>query len=118
MRMGVPVSNSVFDPQNLEVDAQSATPATGAKHPAEVYLGRLSPGSRRTMLGALDTLARIIGGADADATTFPWQTVRYQQAQAARTALAERYAPATANKALAALKGTLKEAWRLGLLDA
>ncbi|MBU0607973.1 MAG: tyrosine-type recombinase/integrase, partial [Armatimonadetes bacterium] len=56
-------------------------------------------------------------GNQADAMTCPWHELRYPHCAAVRAALEERYAPATANKHLAALRGVLKEAWRLGLVD-
>lgn len=88
------------------------------RHPAAVYIARLAPGSRRTMRGALDLIASILSSGTADAITLPWAKVRYQHAAAVRAALAERFAPATCNKALAALRGVLKEAWRLGQMSA
>lgn len=88
------------------------------RHPAAVYLARLAPGSRRAMRQALDTVAGLLSGGRLDAVSFPWPSVRYQHAQAGRSALAERYAPATANKMLSALRGVLREAWRLGYVDA
>jgi len=86
--------------------------------PAAVYLARLASGSRRTMHGALTTLAALLAGDGADLFALPWECVRYPHTQALRATLGERYAPATANKHLAALRGVLKEAWRLGLMDA
>lgn len=93
------------------------TPLRSSRDPAMVYLARLTPGSRRTMVGALRTIIEI-GGSDVPLGGFPWWQLGYQHAQAIRTALAARYAPATANKILAALKGVLKETWRLGYMDA
>lgn len=90
----------------------------GDEHPALVYLARLSPGSRATMRGALDAIAGRLTAGAADHIIMPWQQLRYQHTAALRTVLAETYAPATANKMLAALRGVLKEAWRLGLLPA
>lgn len=88
------------------------------ENPALVYLARLGPGSRRTMRGSLDRIADIVSGGTMDHSTLPWHMLRYQHTNAIRTRLAERYAPGTANKMLAALRGTLKEAWRLGAMDA
>jgi integrase len=86
------------------------------QHPAAVYLGRLAPGSRRTMRAALDLVATMLTSGAADAQTLDWSAVRYQHAQAVRSGLAERYKPATVNKALSGLRGVLREAWRLGLV--
>ena len=88
------------------------------RHPAAVYLARLAPGSRRTMREALDIIAKLSSSGAANATTLPWQALRYQHTAAIRSALAESYSPATVNKALSALKGVLREAWRLGFLTA
>lgn len=86
--------------------------------PAVVYLARLAPGSHRTIHGALSALAVMLTGDGADPLALPWHHLRYPHTQALRAALAARYAPATANKHLAALRGVLKEAWRLGLMAA
>lgn len=88
------------------------------RHPAATYLTRLSAGSRRTMRRALDLIAETLSGGKADAITMPWAEMRYQHASAVRASLAERFAPATCNKTLAALRGVLREAWRLGLMNA
>jgi integrase len=87
------------------------------QNPAAVYLASLSQGSRRTMRHALDTIADMLTPG-ADAFTFLWAALRYQHTQAIRTQLAERYAPATANKMLTAMRNTLKEAWRLEQMTA
>src|SRR5690606_20741136 len=55
---------------------------------------------------------------DAQPETVPWHALRYQHCQAIRSKLAEAHTPATANRHLAALRGVLKEAWRLGLMTA
>jgi site-specific recombinase XerD len=92
-----------------------AVEAPADRHPAAVYLARLAPGSRRTMRAALDLVATMLTSGAADAQTLDWSVLRYQHAQAVRSRLAERYKPNTANKALSALRGVLREAWRLGL---
>jgi integrase/recombinase XerD len=91
-----------------------ATPLPTDRHPAAVYLARLGPGSRRAMRQALDLMAGLATGGQADAMSMPWAALRYQHTQAVRAALAESHAPATVNKCLSALRGVLGEAWRLG----
>ena len=98
-----------------ELIARTETPAD--RHPVAVYLkGLSSPGSRRVQGNALEVIARLVTGGAAGALVLDWSLLRYQHTQAIRAALAERYAPATANRMLAALKGALKEAWRLDTL--
>jgi site-specific recombinase XerD len=88
------------------------------RHPAGVYLASLGSGSRRTMQQSLGVVANLVSGGRADVRSLAWEKLRYQHCQAVRTALAERYAAGTTNKMLAALRGVLKEAWRLGLMTA
>lgn len=88
------------------------------QHPALVYLASLgNERSRRTQRQALDTIAgHVVPGSDH--RTFPWHRLRYQHTTAIRAWLQETYAPATANKSLAALRRVLDEARRLGLMTA
>jgi site-specific recombinase XerD len=88
------------------------------RHPAHVYIARLGSGSRRTMSEALNTVARILTSGRADLELMPWPALRYQHTATIRAALMEKYKPATANKMLAALRGVLKECWRLGYMAA
>ena len=89
------------------------------RNPAAVYLAGLRAGpGRATMKQALDTIARLASNDQADAMTFPWPGLRFQHTAAIRSKLADRYAPATTNKMLCALRGTLRSAWRLGQMSA
>ena len=106
-------------PDGARLPVWSAPSAHAAeRHPALVYLASLAPGSRRTMRQSLDTVAAWLTGGRADHATLPWHLLRYQHTAAVRAAAAAHYKPATANKVLAALRGTLKAAWRLELVDA
>lgn len=131
MRMGLPDSESGRASEAVELAGELVAlpsrhglePASGAgaaadRHPALVYLARMAPGSRRTMRAALETIARLASYGRADVETLPWHLLRYQHTAAIRAALAARYAPTTANKHLAALRGVLRECWRLGLTPA
>jgi hypothetical protein len=70
------------------------------------------------MRQALDAIADLVSNGQLEAETFSWEHLRYQHTQAIRARLAERLAVATTNKHLAALRGVLKEAWRLRLMPA
>lgn len=103
------------------------TPATRAadSNPALVYLAsKPSDNSRRALRGALNNVADILTADALDQRdgsrflTVAWDALRYQHVAAIRTRLMEAYKPATANLALSAVRGVLKEAWRLGLVSA
>ena len=98
--------------------AIQSRPLPPDRHPAYVYIARLGSGSRRTMNEALNTIATIVTSGRADLESMPWAALRYQHTAAVRSALMEKYKPATANKMLAALRGVLKECWRLGYMTA
>jgi site-specific recombinase XerD len=90
------------------------------QNPAVVYLAGLNTETgRRTMRQALDTIAEMLTGNQADAMTLDWSAVRVQHIAAVRTRLQEQgHKPATINKYLCALRGTLKAAWLLGYITA
>jgi len=91
--------------------------ADAPAHPVSAYLLGCSEGSRRTMLSALHTLARIASNGAAGAWSFPWASLRFEHTQALRDAAASAHAPATARKLLSALRGVLRACKRLGLVD-
>lgn len=84
------------------------------------------------MAGSLELLAELlVDGQPADrserarrrpagtplAVAVPWHELRYGHTQALRSWLAEHCSPPAANRHLAALRGVLREAWRLGLMN-
>lgn len=98
------------------LDTASSIAASADKHPALVYLASLAESSRRPMAQSLQAIAEIVGMDDYMAV--PWGEVRYNVTQATRAQLAEKYSASTANRHLSALRGVLKEAWRLGYMSA
>ncbi|BAY95941.1 MULTISPECIES: tyrosine-type recombinase/integrase [unclassified Tolypothrix] len=104
---------SNFNPESLAL----TEPVPLTMHPAEVYINSLGEGSRRTMREALNAIARLLTNDTCDASTLDWSKLRYQHTAAVRSVLMEKYSPAMANKMLCALRRTLKEAWRLGLMS-
>src|SRR5262245_25756089 len=77
------------------------------QQPAIVYLSSLSISSRRPQAVALSTIAAILTGGRCAAFELPWHHLRFAHTNAVRATLAERYAPATANRYLAALRGVM-----------
>jgi integrase len=70
------------------------------------------------MSQALSVVADILTSGRETVETLSWNQLRYQHTQAVRAKLIENYNPSSANKILAALRGVLREAWRLGQINA
>jgi site-specific recombinase XerD len=85
------------------------------RNPALVYLSSLQPKGRQSMASSLEKIAKMCG---LTLRTMPWHKLKYEHVQAIVTKLSETLAPATVNKGLAALRGTMKAAWRLELIGA
>jgi site-specific recombinase XerD len=94
------------------------------ENPYWVYLARFSGESRRTMYGCLNRIAAIVMNADQYslppniAEQIPWEQIRYAHVVLLRTEFAERWSLSHVNKHLSALRGVLRECWRLGLMTA
>jgi integrase/recombinase XerD len=85
------------------------------QNPAAVYIASLpAETGRRTQKQCLCKIAEILG---CDLLCINWGALRYQHTSAIRTRLMEEYKPATVNKMLCALRGTLKHAKRLGQIS-
>ena len=57
-------------------------PGNGNTSPVAAYLAGLSSGSRRRMLGALNTIAALATDGRGDARSFDWHRLRYQRSAA------------------------------------
>jgi integrase len=105
---------------NLKIAVYDLPPID--QNPAAVYLASLtSERSQRVMEQALRVVGGLLTGKDTttvDILAIRWAALRYAHTAALRARLGERYSPATVNRTLSALRGVLKEAWRLGLMTA
>ena len=100
----------------IQLSTRGALRGTSAQSPVDVYLAGLqSDASIRTMSGKLDAVAKMLGVESAH--DVPWHTIRAEHMQALTARLSGRYAPATANAILAAIRGVLRAAWALGMMD-
>lgn len=89
--------------------------ALTANHPVTYYLSTLrTADGRRTMLTALNNIAAIDGKTW---DTFQWARLEVAHVGIIYQRLSEVYAPATANRHLAALRGVLRACWRLELMS-
>jgi integrase len=105
------------------------------QNPAVVYIESLeSETSKRTMKNALNAITEVTGfepvtklekdgrgierPVNYSYAFFPWGDLRFQHTASIRARLAEKYSAAQTNKCLSALRQTLKNAWRLGYMDA
>ena len=91
------------------------------RNPAAVYLAaKPSAVGRRGLQRALDRAAEILtGGCTTNALAVNWAQLRYQHVAALRAALIDQDAkPGTINHLLSALRGVIKEAFNLELIDA
>lgn len=134
-RRGAGASGLPIVPATTTIDAAAAVVAVaaadrlGSNHPVDVYVQRLRTAvSRQTTERKLDMVARVLdelwpGSVQLDHLRgerfgVPWLALTPVACERLRNALADRWAPATANAALAAIRGVLRAAWLAGAFDA
>jgi integrase len=89
-----------------------------SQHPVRTYLAGLSRASQPTQADALAAIALYLSVERATWETLPWWLLRRQHVTAVRAWLVETKAVATGKRYMAALRGVLKECWRLELMTA
>lgn len=87
------------------------------QQPALTYLAGLGKSSQRTQWAALCVVAAVLTAGQCSPLTLPWWSLRRQHVNAVRAWLIEHRKPATGKRCMAALRGTLKECWRLDLMS-
>ena len=103
-----------------EKTLQTRVERTASQNPAVSYLASLgSASSRRVQRAALDKVAELLSkGQITDCMNFPWEKLDYGTVTAVKAWLDDRYAPATVNRYLVAIRRVIKEAWRHHLISA
>ena len=102
-----------------EVVPVVVAPVPPDRNPVAVYLAGRSSVGRRGLERSLNRAAEILtGGLVTDALVVNWPELRYQHVVALRARLEDQEAkPATINHVLATVRGVIREAWRLDLVD-
>ena len=103
-------------PQEIHQESPQDSPKKATAHPVDVYLGRVAPASARGFRIALDNIAEIVSNGTKDCYELNWAALTYHDTARAREGLAAGFATRTANYGLCALRGVLRECWRLGLM--
>lgn len=123
--MSLPAITLGADPTSVFTLVLDASPFEAARRPsatgcpARAYVaGLASSASRRVMSGDLDRIACLLSGGHLRAAVFPWERLTHEHTSAIRSVLLQVYAPTTARRMVAALRGALKKAWLLGLMNA
>jgi len=86
-------------------------------NPVDTFLARLAPISRRGSRIALNNIAAIASQGHADSGNLNWGALGYVDTAIVRQKVGERFSVRTANYHLSALRGVLKECWRLGFIS-
>ena len=101
----------------LRLYHEGETSKSVSTNPAVAYVEGLAGGSRPAVVSTLRAILVAHGQPEADWRTFAWAELRHPDTTNIRAVLADRYAPATCNRALSVLHGVMKEAWLGGLID-
>lgn len=105
-------------PESMYIDIRPETALAPIRQradeqPALTYLAGIGKSSQRVQWSALCVVAAVLTSNQCTPLTLPWHEVRRQHVNALRAWLVEHRAPSTGNRILAAVRGTLKECWRL-----
>ena len=103
-------------PHEIHQKSPQDGPRKATAHPVDVFLGRVAQASARGFRIALDNISGIVSDGTKDCYGLDWASLTYRDTARAREGLAAGFATRTANYGLCALRGVLKECWRLGLM--
>lgn len=116
------MTNSIIQPEDHQKQGalQINTQRAHNKNPVVSYLASLgSKDSRRVQKTALDQIATALSNGEIeDCLQFPWEQLDYGTVTAIKAWLSAKYAPATVNRYLCAVRRVIKEAWRHHLITA
>jgi len=116
------MTNEIVQPEDHQNTKalQKRSSRSPNKNPVVSYLASLgSKDSRRVQKTALDQIAAALSNGEvSESLQFPWEQLDYGTVTAIKAWLDSRYAPATVNRYLCAVRRVIKEAWRHHLITA